>query len=308
MGYSRKCSYRASAAIVIAKRELLSLRAKWGIDSPVIEKDYVLGWLLAAIASEPALTKTWIFKGGTCLRKCYYETYRLSEDLDFTVIEGGIEEPAGLSAVFKRIGGWLQAQAGIELFIDDHTFIRRRNTRGNPTTQGRIAFRGPNPPPVLPKLKIDITSDELLVEPPVRRPIVHHFSDGPLPVEGAQCYSITEIMAEKTRALTQRCRPRDLYDVVHLLTHPELVGQREQVAATLALKCAYVDTPVPNLDTLNLSPYRDEIETEWKSMLAHQLPAPLAPFEQFWSSLHELFEWLDGEDVSADTLITSTKD
>jgi len=31
---------------------------------------------------------SWAFKGGTCLKKCYFETYRFSEDLDFTLTEG----------------------------------------------------------------------------------------------------------------------------------------------------------------------------------------------------------------------------
>jgi len=78
---------------VIAKQELMRLRGEWQLDVGVIEKDYVLGWLLAAISAESALADTWIFKGGTCLRKCYYETYRFSEDLDFTVVDGGPEEP-----------------------------------------------------------------------------------------------------------------------------------------------------------------------------------------------------------------------
>lgn len=34
---------------------------------PQIEKDYVLGWLLAGIAHHPDLVRTWIFKGGTWL-------------------------------------------------------------------------------------------------------------------------------------------------------------------------------------------------------------------------------------------------
>lgn len=83
--------------VVISKQELLQARAEWQLDLGVIEKDYVLGWMLAAIAAEPALAESWIFKGGTCLRKCYYETYRFSEDLDFTIIEGGPEQPQELT-------------------------------------------------------------------------------------------------------------------------------------------------------------------------------------------------------------------
>lgn len=96
---------------MISKQELLRLRGEWQLDIGVIEKDYVLGWMLAAIASEPTLAETWIFKGGTCLRKCYYETYRFSEDLDFTVIDGGPEEPDELTEIFQRIASWRPPRA-----------------------------------------------------------------------------------------------------------------------------------------------------------------------------------------------------
>ena len=82
-------------------RDLFDLRAEWSLDVGVIEKDYVLGWLLAGIANHPDLAATWVFKGGTCLRKCYYETYRFSEDLDFTVVEGGPEAPDELQPIFR---------------------------------------------------------------------------------------------------------------------------------------------------------------------------------------------------------------
>jgi len=78
---------------VIPSREILDLRAEWSLDPGIIEKDYVLGWLLAGIATQPLLAQSWVFKGGTCLRKCYYETYRFSEDLDFTIVNSGPEAP-----------------------------------------------------------------------------------------------------------------------------------------------------------------------------------------------------------------------
>ena len=73
------------------------------LDQGVIEKDYVLGWLLAGVAQHEGLSGTWVFKGGTCLRKCYYETFRFSEDLDFTVVNGGPEEPGDLMPIFAEI-------------------------------------------------------------------------------------------------------------------------------------------------------------------------------------------------------------
>lgn len=69
---------------MITNREIADAANEWRLRHDVVEKDYVLGWLLAGIAAHPA-TKRWAFKGGTCLRKCWFETYRFSEDLDFTV-------------------------------------------------------------------------------------------------------------------------------------------------------------------------------------------------------------------------------
>src|ERR1039458_1510259 len=277
---------------MIPAREILDLRAEWSLDPGIIEKDYVLGWLLAGITNNPQLARSWIFKGGTCLRKCYYETYRFSEDLDFTVVNNGPEEPEDLAVIFQSIGDWLQEESGIGLIVDDSSFQRRRNLRGNPTTQGRLAYRGPNPPRQLPKVKIDITSDEIHVQPAVIRPIGHQYSDT-LPVaEGAVCYSLIELFAEKLRALAERCRPRDLYDVVHMHRHPDLIGRAPDVASVLAQKCRHAGIEIPTLESIHSSPFREELEVEWENMLGNQLPSPLPPFAGFWNTLETVFAWL----------------
>ncbi len=295
MGAASERRARARGAGVIPAREVRDLRAEWSLDVGVIEKDYVLGWLLAGIANEPELAGTWVFKGGTCLRKCYYETFRFSEDLDFTVINGGPETPEALMAIFGRISGWLREEVGIDLVVEDASFRLRKNKRDHPTAQGRLPYRGPNRPPQLPKVKLDLTADEALVDQPEVRVIGHRYSDAPLPGDGAICYSLVELFGEKLRALAERCRPRDLYDVVHMHRHPDLVGRAPEVAAVLAGKCAHAGIDVPNADTIRSSPYREEIETEWENMLGHQLPRPLPPFGDFWATLDEVFAWLAGE-------------
>ena len=100
---------------MITKRELALLRAEWILDQRVIEKDYVLGWLLAGIAQHEKLRQTWEFKGGTCLKKCYFETYRFSEDLDFTVTDPSHLDEAFLVERFRAIGAQLYDETGIEL-------------------------------------------------------------------------------------------------------------------------------------------------------------------------------------------------
>ena len=64
---------------MITRTELNEKIREWGIREDVIEKDYVIGWTLWGIGSNPQLSNSWAFKGGTCLKKCYIETYRFSE-------------------------------------------------------------------------------------------------------------------------------------------------------------------------------------------------------------------------------------
>jgi hypothetical protein len=93
----------------------------------MIEKDY----LLAGVANHPQLASTWVFKGGSCLRKCYYyETFWFSEDLDFTVVDGGPDEAEEFIGIFAEIAEWLRDLSGINLVVVDEAFGRRRNRRG----------------------------------------------------------------------------------------------------------------------------------------------------------------------------------
>lgn len=279
---------------MIDKRELLALQSRWLLSADVIQKDYVLGWLLAGISQHPVLGREWVFKGGTCLRKCYFETFRFSEDLDFTATRDAPHDPAELEVLFGEVATWLYEESGIELIVDERSFTSRRNLRGKPTLQGRVAYSGPNPAPTLPKVKIDVTADELLAMPPTQRPITHLYSDQPLPTRGVLAYTAVELMAEKLRALGQRCRPRDLYDVVHMHRHPDLIGQAPAIRRVLAAKSEYAGIDAPTLASVQNSPFRTEIESEWANMLGHQLPAPLPPFHQFWAALDDVFGWLDG--------------
>jgi predicted nucleotidyltransferase component of viral defense system len=284
---------------VIPHGEILALRAEWGLRDDVIEKDYVLGWLLAAIASEPRFADSWVFKGGTCLRKCYYETYRFSEDLDFTIINGGPETAEELVPALQSVADWLRGRSGIDIEVTANDVRRGRNRRGNATTVVRVAFRGPRNPPGLPKVKIDLTSDEVLAAPVVKRSILHPYSDATALSAQVTAYSIAELLAEKIRALVERCRPRDLYDVINVYRHPELVGDPAAVRDALSTKCAYAGVTVPDAAAILASRFREELDGEWGNMLGHQLPH-LPSVADYWAAVEAVFEWLEG--VPAPTL------
>lgn len=66
-------------------------------------------------------------------------------------------------------------------------------------------------------------------------------------------------------------------------------------------KCRFKGVPVPTLASINASPRREELESEWEHMLAHQLPQ-LPPLDVFLAELSERFVWLEGRKVEAPPL------
>ena len=87
---------------MIDRREILEAASSFSLLPSIVEKDYVLGWILAGINAHEELTESWVFKGGTCLKKCYFETYRFSEDLDFTLRNEDHLDEEFLQPVFGR--------------------------------------------------------------------------------------------------------------------------------------------------------------------------------------------------------------
>lgn len=265
---------------------------EFGLASNVIEKDYMLGWLLAGISQHSELSASWAFKGGTCLKKCYFETYRFSEDLDFTLTEAEHQNRDFLVNTFKGIADWIYDASGIEIPRDLIRFDVYTNPRGKTSVQGRIAYRGPSRPggdP--PRIKLDLTDDEVLVADPVSREVFHPYSDTPEGGIHVPCYCFEEVFAEKIRALSERLRPRDLYDVIHLYRHDSTRQGRELILSILEAKCAFKGIPVPTMEILKAKPEQAELVSEWENMLGHQVPV-LPPFEQFWQELPEVFDWL----------------
>ena len=277
---------------MIERQEISDFSREFGLTANVIEKDYVLGWILAGIASHSELSSNWIFKGGTCLKKCYFETYRFSEDLDFTVVEDAHQDQNFLIESFKKVADWVYDTSGIEIPHELIRFDAYTNPRGKVSVQGRIGYRGPlRPSGDLPRVKLDLTNDEVMVLDSVNREVHHPYSDRPDEGIVALCYSFEEVFTEKTRTLAERLRPRDLYDVIHLYRHDSRRLSRELVLYTLEKKCAFKKIALPKMDFLETKPERAELETEWENMLGHQVPV-LPPFEQFWQELPQIFDWL----------------
>ena len=132
------------------------------IPEAVIERDYCLAWFLTALARHP-LREYLAFKGGTALRRCWFENYRFSEDLDFSLIKP-IELDsilAGLDEIFAD----MQTAAGIVMAYD------RADRHGHQNTHTfYLRYKGPLPAPGY--VKVDITIREVFCFDFVDRPIL----------------------------------------------------------------------------------------------------------------------------------------
>lgn len=278
---------------MITKADILERAAEWHLDPQVVEKDYVLGWLLAAIGADPEIREAWVFKGGTCLKKCYLETYRFSEDLDFSLRPGAPYDSERLTSCLRRIAGKATELSGIRFAVEDLVVQARENKAGQRTFEVRLGFSGPLAVPGPPKVRLDLTMHEVIAMPPERRAVFHAYPDAFPAGTTVAAYPLTEVLAEKLRALVERSRPRDLYDVVYVLENEMEQLDLDQVRSIFLRKCHHKELAVPTsagLDSLVRG--NGELLSEWDSMLKHQLPA-LPPVEDVLSRLARLTTWLD---------------
>jgi len=258
------------------------------------------------------MKEQWIFKGGTAIKKCYFETYRFSEDLDFSLLPDAPYSQEEIRQELLRLAQVAEELSGIGFPVDLVQVRERRNLQGGTTYEGKISYRGPlaNPTPTPPRVLFDITHHEPLQEEPEERNILHPYPDQ-IPDSSILVYSFHELIAEKTRALYERTRPRDLYDVVFLLDNRGDMLDLEQVRDLFKLKCAVKSFAAPDVSEIVKKIQTDvELRTEWSNMLAHQLPA-LPNLDILLGRLPDLLDFLDEasmivEEVQAASATPST--
>lgn len=185
------------------------------IPETVLERDYCLSWFLIGL-SHSSLKDIFLFKGGTCIKKCYIPEYRFSEDLDFTLAEElpfeNIQKT--LDIAFKHT----QQSSGIKLYFSRYD----RHTHENSYTFF-LGYEGPLSGGSGKDVKVDITIKEKIVFPVEEKIVLRgykEYEDLPENVP-IRVYSLLEIATEKVVALLDIARnePRDLYDLWYLATN-----------------------------------------------------------------------------------------
>lgn len=200
---------------MITQREISKKAFQAGKQDRIIEKDYVITWLLFGIA-DSSLAEYLAFKGETALKKIYFEDYRFSEDLDFTVL--GNVDAADLPALLGEVTEHLASDVGLVFRIDEDKIESRL---GSMTAY--VDFIGPLRGALGSRnIKADFTFDETIVFPLSRRRVISRYSDSESLRKAVRVYSLEEILVEKLCALIGRTEPRDLYDAHYLLSLGEL--------------------------------------------------------------------------------------
>jgi predicted nucleotidyltransferase component of viral defense system len=279
---------------MIPKQDILDRAGEWQLRPEIVEKDYVLGWLLSGLGRNASVASGWIFKGGTCLKKCYFETYRFSEDLDFTLLPAATYTREGILEVLRTVARDVASESGITIPPETIVVDEKRDRQGRPTFKARLGYRGPLAYPGDPRrILFDLTAHEPVLRSAVETPIFHPYPDTLPPPGSIRAYELEELLAEKTRALLERTRPRDLYDVVYLInnrgTETDLVRTRELFLGKCAAKAITAPTAAALVGQIRGSA---DLRSDWEHMLRHQLPQ-LPPVDGMLGQLESILEWID---------------
>lgn len=185
-----------------------------GVRDQQIEKDYIISWILQGIAQHEQLSKTLVFKGGTVLKKVYFEDYRFSEDLDFTLIENEISNEQ-IFNWFAEVFEYVRDEANIPLEIIDNNEHEDGGINFYISYVGPLGGLGANK-----KVKVDISRSESLVFAPVLKEAFLGYTDQE--DHKLLCYTLEEVLVEKMRSVMQRMQARDFYDIWYLLEIHEM--------------------------------------------------------------------------------------
>jgi predicted nucleotidyltransferase component of viral defense system len=168
-----------------------------------VEQDLIISRAIVELFSDPILRNQLRFRGGTALNKLHFPTpLRYSEDIDLVRTEAG---PIG--PVLDRIRHVLEPWLGRANF--DQSPVA-------PKLRFRVAAEDPAATAQI-RLKLEInTAETQAYDPPHGVPFR---VDNPWFVGAAEVYTFTheEMLATKVRALLQREKGRDLFDLAHAL-------------------------------------------------------------------------------------------
>lgn len=176
--------------------------APWPTDAQV-EQDLVLSRALVEIFSLSAVAELIAFRGGSALHKLFLkQPGRYSEDIDLVQIAEGPIGPA-IDTIRSTLDSWLGKP-------------RRNQTQGRFTMLYR--FETTSRPVQMMRLKVEINTREHFTVFGLYQPLFNIRNPWFAKQININTYRIEELLGTKLRALYQRKKGRDLYDLWLALT------------------------------------------------------------------------------------------
>ena len=273
---------------MIREAEIRRIAASKKVDPMVIDLDYSLSWILLGMKNASDNLLGLIFKGGTCLCKCYFPDYRFSEDLDFTATAPITESE--ITKMIETSFGWIREHDGPDFTVQPFRFEVIDDEYGKESYQIRAYYRGPLSWGGSPRtIKLDVTRAERVLLPTLDLKIFHPYSDEKIFDEfELSCYSLEEVMAEKIRAIGGQRRfaiSRDLYDIYNLMESGVNIDALKQI---LPEKFASKGLNLKKVDLRSLANRRTEFELDWNRRLQYLVPNNQHTFEEIWGQVVDL--------------------
>jgi predicted nucleotidyltransferase component of viral defense system len=269
------------------RTRLQEARKRSGVPWEVLERDYLLSWVLAGIGQVQSLHDALVFKGGTALKKCYFGNYRFSGDLDFSGLAGvptGDAMEQGVQEACEAAASLLDEYAPVEISCERYT-----ETEPHPGGQEAFTIRARLPWQRDPQTRVMIETavDEKILKPAPRRKIIHEYGE-PLEAE-LRVYALEEIVAEKLRAILQhaekfeqrgwsRSRARDYYDLWRVLAAYENRLDLSGFAGFLREKCEIRHVDFAGPEDFFQDAMLEYVKRTWKQWLGPLVPG-LPSFE-----------------------------
>jgi len=274
---------------MITTAELHRAAEEEGLRFDQTEKDYVILWVLSGLIHSDMTRHGWVFKGGTCLRHCYYEGYRFSEDIDFSCKPGGDNLETSLQ-LLQKAADRVQSETGIRLAVRDALTIPGDFQIEIPVEYSRGGTRRQG----LPQVKVHLTFDEPILDKPAVRMIKSRYTD--LSSFKVHSYTKKEIVAEKLRSLLQQQkkwpRPRDLYDLWYMLCRAGEQFDWNELLPMFKEKCRIRDVK-PDLAALTSADLKQLNKNAWRDRLGPMLKE-LPDFNVVWKEWTDTFHRLIG--------------
>lgn len=263
------------------------IAAQRGLLDIVVEKNYVLDWMLWGISQNEYLKQRIVFKGGTALHKMYFSDWRFSEDLDFTTILqlGKVELEKSIKGICENI----KNQSEIDIKQKEINISGDANKEWS--TECKIEYIGPRQQKSgnLATILIHITNDEPLIDNPIEKLLIQP-SDDLKSNFITLTYSLEEILAEKIRTVFhQRCWPKDIYDTWRLLKEVKEFLDIKKVLSIYNRKSEYKGFK-PGIPA-NFEEQILRIKNQWKEGLLRQINAP-PEFDIVYPEIKELLNKL----------------